>query len=413
MNEKKVRLGFIGVGGNGKNLLKHSLKIEYVEIPAICDLKEENLHTAQSLVEESGRRKPEGYYEHKESFRDLLAREDLDGVVISTPWRLHIPMAIATVKSGKYAATEVGPASSIEECWELVKTSEETGMPCMILENHCYNRDCMAVLSMVRKGLFGELIHCQCGYQHELRRRIVKGKGTGVELEGGGDFRTHQNRKRNADLYPTHGIGPVAEFLNINRGNRFVYLTSTATKSRGLHDWTVENLGKEHPYADIDWAIGDVVTTVIKCYNGETVIINHDCSLPRPYSNMRRVQGTKGIWMEDNNSIYLEGRSPEHKWESFDKYQTEFEHPLWQKYIKEGIKAGHGGAGFLKVRAFVECIKRKISTPIDVYDTAIWMAITPLSEKSIALGSEPVYFPDFTQGKWMTNKPIFGLTEEY
>jgi predicted dehydrogenase len=413
-----VRLGFIGVGGHGIHLVRHALRLDYVTVPAICDVTERNLGRALDEVESSGRDRPEGYSAHEESYLDMVAREDLDGVLIATPWRLHIPMCIAAMRAGKYAATEVGPASSIQECRDLVKAFEETGKPCMLLENHCFDRWNMALLRMVREGVFGELIHCQCGYEHDLRARIVQGKGTGVALPEGGDYRTLQNRKRNADLYPTHGIGPVANWLDIDRGNRFAYLTSTASKSRGLAAWTHENLAPDSAPAAIDWATGDVVTTVIKCANGETVVVSFDTRLPRPYSNMRRLQGTRGIWLQDGNAsslgkstIYIDGRSPRHRWEPFGPYQEEFEHPLWRRYLREGVVGGHRGSDFLKVRAFADCVRDGLPTVIDAYDTASWMAISPLSERSIATGSRPVSFPDFTNGKWMYNKPIFGLTD--
>jgi predicted dehydrogenase len=407
------RIGFIGVGGRGSGLLNNILQVPSVQIRAICDIRPDNLAKAQAAVEKSGRERPAGYSKNEYSYLDLVARDDLDGVIIATPWQWHIRMAIAAMKAGKYAGMEVAPASSVEECWDLVKAHEDTGVPCMFLENCCYRRFAMAILNMVRKGIFGELVHCQCGYQHDLRQRIVMGKNTGVPVEGGGDFRTLYNRIRNGDLYPTHGIGPIANCLNIDRGNRFASLTSTATKSRGLHSWAVDNLPKDDPHTKIQWAHGDVITTVIKCQNGETVIVNHDTNLPRPYSNMYRVQGTKGLWMEDNHSIYIEGRSKPHQWERFDKYQEEFEHPLWKNYLRQGIQKGHSGIDFLEVRAFAEVSRRKLPPPIDVYDAASWMAISPLSERSIAMGSAPVPFPDFTNGKWMFNKPIFGLTSEY
>ena len=414
----KVRLGFIGVGGHGIDLVRHAIRLEYVAVPAICDITERNLDLALDEVEKSGRERPKGYSAHEESYLEMVARDDLDGVLIATPWRWHIPMCIAAMRAGKYAATEVGPASSVEECWDLIKAYEESGKPCMLLENHCYDRWNMALLRMVREGVFGELVHCQCGYEHDLRARIVQGKGTGVVLPEGGDYRTLQNKRRNADLYPTHGIGPVANWLDIDRGNRFSYLTSTASKSRGLAAWTRENLGERHASAGIDWAAGDVVTTVIKCANGETITVSFDTRLPRPYSNMRRLQGTKGIWLQDGDAtslarstIYIDGRSPNHRWEPFEPYQKGFEHPLWQSYLHEGVVGGHRGSGYLKVRAFADCVRGGLPTPIDAYDTASWRAISPLSERSIATGSQPVHFPDFTSGRWMQSKPIFGLTD--
>jgi len=411
---EKVRLGFIGVGGQGTGLLRMCLSMDDVEVPAICDIDVEALNRAKSLVEKSGRKTPEGYSKNEYDYKNLVTRDDLDGVIIATPWVWHTPMAVDTMRAGKYCAPEVWGAGSVEEVWQLVKASEETGMPCMMLENHCYDRDSMAVLNMVRQGLFGELLHCQCGYQHDLRGvKFRPGVQFGEGAEGEARWRTEHSIKRNGDLYPTHGIGPIANCLDIDRGNRFVTLTATATKSRGLHEYIVDRVGEEHPYADVDFALGDIVTTVIKCANGETVVINHDTNLPRPYSNMYRVQGTKGVWMEDNMSIYLDGVSPEHEWENFEPYMKKYEHPLWNNFLTEGVRGGHGGAGFLKTRAFVECVKRQIPTPIDVYDTASWVVISPLTEYSVAKGSEPVEFPDFTAGRWMRKKPIFGLSGEY
>jgi len=411
---EEVRLGFIGVGGQGTGLLRMCLTMDDVEVPAVCDIDEEALQRAQSLVEKSGRNRPEGYSKDEYDYKNLVVRDDLDGIIIATPWVWHTPMAVDTMRAGKYCAPEVWGAASVDEVWQLVKASEETGMPCMMLENHCYDRDSMAVLNMVRRGLFGDLIHCQCGYQHDLRGvKFRPGVQFGEGAQGEARWRTEHSIKRNGDLYPTHGIGPIANCLDIDRGNRFVTLTATATKSRGLHQYIVDQEGEEHPYADIKFALGDIVTTVIKCANGETVVINHDTNLPRPYSNMYRVQGTKGLWMEDNMSIYLEGISPEHEWEPFDSYMQKYEHPLWKNFLQEGVRGGHGGAGYLKTRAFVECVKCQIPTPIDVYDTASWVVISPLTEYSVAMGSEPVEFPDFTAGRWMRRKPIFGLTGEY
>jgi hypothetical protein len=258
--------------------------------------------------------------------------------------------------------------------------------------------------------LLGELIHCRGGYLHDLRGRIVKGKGTGVELPGGGDYRTRQNRTRNGDIYPTHGLGPLAKCLDINCGNRFISIASTASKSRGLHQWTVENLGAEHNYADIRWAMGDIVTSTIRCGNGETVLLTHDCALPRPKTFQWLVQGTKGIYSEETNGVHIDRRSPGHNWEPFEKYQEEFEHPLWKEYVKTGVKGGHDGSDFLELRAFVDCVRNKRPAPIDAYDMAVWMAVTPLSEQSIAAGGAPVDFPDFTNGRWMATEPFFALT---
>jgi len=418
----KVRLGLIGVGLRGTSHLKMVLRRNDVEVNAICDIDKSAALRAVEIVRKSRGREPAVYSKGEEDFRNLVKRNDLDGVIISTPWRWHAPMAIATMKANKYVGLEVPALLTLDEAWNLVKTFESTGSHCMFLENVCYRRDVMTILHMVRKGLFGELIHCHCGYQHDLRDiKFNDGKkphGVGVEFGDKGineaKWRTQHSIDRNGDIYPTHGVGPVATMLNINRGNRFVSLTSTATKSRGLHNYIVEHGGSSHPNANIKFKLGDIVITVIQCANGETVVVSHDTNLPRPYSLNFRVQGTKGLWMRDNGSIYLEGESSEsHQWESFERYEKTYDHPLWKKHERDAEGAGHGGMDFFIMHAFIESVKRNIAPPIDVYDAVTWSAISPLSEMSIANGSNSVNFPDFTHGSWKANKPIFGLTDDY
>jgi predicted dehydrogenase len=393
-NSNEVVLGVIGLGGRGRGLSKILLDMEDVSIPAICDVLDDRVQTAADQFESLGHPRPQGYSDYKE----LLARDDIQGVIIATSWTTHAMIAVDAMKAGKYTASEVGGASSLEECWELVRTSEQTGIPCMMLENCCYGRNEMALLNMVKKGIFGELIHCQCGYEHDLREEVAMG----IENR---HYRIHNYLNRNGDVYPTHGLGPVAKYLNINRGNRFLTLSSMTSKARGLHNWVMDNLGESHPLAEADFTQGDVATTMIKCAHGETIMVIHDTTLPRPYSRAGRVQGTKGIWMEDNNSIYIEGRSQEHTWEAFDKYLDEYEHPLWREYIKMGVRGSHGGMDYLCLRAFIESVKAGLPMPIDVYDMATWMAVTVLSEQSVAQGGHPMPFPDFTKGRWI-NRPL-------
>lgn len=388
-NGQKVRLGVIGMSGRGSSLTRNLLFMDDVEIVAVCDLYEDRIQNGINIVEKSRQTKPDGY----KDYRDLLARDDIDGVIIATSWTAHASIAIASMKAGKYTATEVGPAASLQECWDLVRTSEETGMPCMLLENACYGREEMAVLNMVKKGLFGELIHCQCGYQHDLRDEVA----LGVENR---HYRLQNYLNRDGDVYPTHGIGPMAKYLGINRGNRFVTLSSMSTKARGINAWAVEHLGEDHIAATSNFALGDVVTTMIKCLNGETVLIVHDTSLPRPYSRAGRVQGTKGIWMEDLQSVHFDGKSPAHAWEPLSTYLEEHEHPLWKQFIEDGVRGGHGGMDYLCLSGFVESIAKQTAPPIDVYDAVTWRAISVLSEQSISLGGSAVPFPDFTNGKW-------------
>ena len=368
-----------------------------------------------------GKKKALEFTGSDQAYLKMIELENLDGVIIATPWLWHTRMAVDTMKAGKYAGVEVSAANTLEECWDLVNTQEETGIPVMILENVCYRRDVMAVMQMVRENLFGELLHLECGYQHDLRGvkfndgQSAYGKGVEFGEKGFSEarWRTEHSVKRNGDIYPTHGIGPVGNYLNINRGNRFTYLTATATKARGLHKYIVDNAGEDHPNAKVKFKLGDIITTVIRTANDETITVQHDTNSPRPYSLGFRVQGTEGIWMDLNKSIYIEGQSPEHRWEEAQPYLEKYDHPLWKKYENDATGAGHGGMDFFVVHAFVESIKRKTSTPLDAYDAAAWSAITPLSEESIAGGSKPVDFPDFTRGRWMTRKPIFALDDSY
>ena len=227
-------------------------------------------------------------------------------------------------------------------------------------------------------------------------------------------WRTKHSVHRNGDLYPTHGIGPLAHMLNINHGNRFLSLCSFATKTRGLHDYIVKKGGENHPNAKVEFKLGDVVTTQIKCVNGETILLQHDTNLPRPYSLGFRVQGTKGLWMDVNHSLYLEGLSKKNdEWEEAAGWLEKYDHPLWQRWSKETNGAGHGGMDFFVLHAFIESIKNNQPTPMDVYDAAAWSAITPLSERSIELGNQTVDFPDFTGGQWMYRKNNFALTDEF
>ncbi|MEE9133138.1 MAG: Gfo/Idh/MocA family oxidoreductase, partial [Gemmatimonadota bacterium] len=415
VKDKKVKLGILGVGLRGTWHLRLCLQRDDVEVKAVCDIVPEKVERARQIVDEAGGKKPKGYSGGEEDFLNLLDREKLDAVIIASPWLWHTPMAVAAMKNGMAVGVEVPAAVTVKECWDLVDTSEQTGMPCMLMENVCYRRDVMAVLNMVRQGMFGELIHCRCGYQHDLRAiKFQPGAEYGQQGQNESVWRTEHSIKRNGDIYPTHGVGPVAKMLNINSGNKFLTLTSMATKSRGLHNYIVAVGGEDHPNAKIEFALGDIVTTMIKCSGGETIIVSHDTNLPRPYSLNFRVQGTRGIWTVDNSSIYLEGVSPEpHRWEPFAKYQEEYDHPLWKRYASRAEGSGHGGMDFFVLNAFIESVKRGVEPPIDVYDAAAWSVISPLSERSVAEGGEPMSFPDFTRGKWVTRRKIFGLSGEF
>ena len=422
---QKLQIGVIGTGLRGQWMVKLFLKRPDVDIVAICDIDKNMIERTKEIFNSAKRPLPKIYNSGNDDYLNLLANEDLDGVNIATPWRWHHPMAIAAMNNGINVGVEVPAALTVSDCWDLVNTSEKTGKLCMIMENVCYRRDVMAVLNMVRKDLFGEILHLQGGYQHDLRHvKFNNGKqpyGGGVEFGEKGfsesKWRTQHSIDKNADLYPTHGLGPVSPMIDINRGNRMTHLTSTSTQSRGLKKYIVDIGGKNHPNSKIDFKLGDIVTTVIKCEKGQTIVLSHDTNSPRPYSLNFRVQGTKGIWMKDNKSIYIEGASPQsHRWESDEKYMEEFDHPLWKRFsnAKEDLsQAGHGGMDFFIARAFLESLKSENNPVIDVYDAASMSVIVPLSESSISSGSKPMNIPDFTRGKWKKNKPIFGFDDRF
>lgn len=418
----KVKIAIIGVGLRGQNHMELLLKREDVELVAICDIEPRMLNSAKAAIAKSGKPMPRIYTGDENSWKKMLELKGLQSVLIATPWEWHKEMIIKSIEAGiKYIATEVILGITLQDHWDVVQAAETNNAHVMMLENVCYRRDVLAALNMVRQGLFGEIVHLQGGYQHDLREVKfndgIKPYGGGVEFNEKGfseaRWRTNHSVYRNGDLYPTHGIGPVANCIDINRGNRFLKLNSFATKSRGLHNYIVKNGGESHPNAKVNFRLGDIVTTTIDCAKGETIILQHDTNLPRPYSLGFRVQGTKGLWMDINKSVYIEGLSKPHEWDPAKQWLDKYDHPLWKKYGSDAQGAGHGGMDFFVLHAFIESIKRNTTTPLDVYDAAAWSAITPLSEQSIEMGNETIDFPDFTSGKWMQRKPIFALNDDY
>jgi predicted dehydrogenase len=411
---KKLKIGLIGVGVRGTNHLNNLLSRVDCNIIAICDIDPKRISIAQGLIIGKGQEKSTVFGKYDYDYRNLLALKDLDAIIISTPWLWHTKMAKDSMKAGKYTALEVSAANTIEECWDLVNVHEETGSHLMILENVCYRRDILAVLNMVKKNVFGELLHFRCGYQHDLRfvkfndGKTAFGKGAEFGEKGISEsaWRTQHSLLQNADVYPTHGIGPIAVMCDINRGNRFVSMTSQATKGVGLNKYIEDLGGKDHPNAKLKFKQGDIITSTIDTANGETIIVTHDCNSPRPYSLGFRVQGSKGLWEVDGDRIYIEGKAEKpHQWDDATKWLEEYDHPLWKKFGAHAAGAGHGGMDFFIINAFIESVKQNIAPPLDAYDAAAWSAITPLSEISIANNGEPQDFPDFTRGDWVKRTP--------
>jgi predicted dehydrogenase len=399
---EEVRIGFIGVGARGTSHVREFLKLDRAALKAVCDIVPERVERAQALIAKTGRPAPEGYSRGEYDYRRLCAREDLDLVVISTPWEWHTPMCVDAMKAGKHAAVEVPAAITLEECWQLVETAEKTGRQCIQMENCNYDRIELMAHLMARRGLLGELVHAECGYLHDLRESKLRLR------DGKPGWRTEHSLRRNADLYPTHGLGPVAQTLNINRGNLFDHMVSLASKSASLHDFALRRYGPASPQAQWKFALGDVVSTLIRTRSGETILVTHDTNTPRPYSRRYLLQGTRGILQKyPTPLVYLDGRSPNDEWEDLiERYAAEFEHPLWKALSEKARGAGHGGMDFIMNYRILQCLLRGEPMEMDVYDAAALSAVIELSERSIAGRGKTVDFPDFTRGKWKERPPV-------
>ena len=396
--KEQLKIGVVGLGGRGTSLLEAvMIPMEDISIIGVCDKYEDRRTHAAQMVKEKKGNEPLCTAD----YREILALDELDALVVTTSWADHLQPAIDAMKAGKRVAMEVGGAYSLDQLWQLVHTSEETGIPCMMLENCCYGRDELMVRNMVEQGVFGEIVHCQGGYHHDLRSEISFGRENR-------HYRLDNYKNRNCENYPTHELGPIAKILNINHGNRMISLSSVASKSRGLNDYLKREKGDEYDITNYPFAQGDVVTTTIRCAHGETIVLTLDTTLPRAYSRGFHIQGTRAMYMEDNRSLFIDGVHNKYdfnwkdQWNNVEEYRGQYEHPIWKQYLAEGIKGGHDGMDWLVFRAFFESVMKDEEPPIDVYDTAAWMCISALSENSIAMGGLPVAIPDFTNGKWIT-----------
>ena len=395
-----VRVGFVGVGGMGTTHVRNYLNIDGVQIKAICDIVPEKVERAQKLVEAAGQPRPTGYSQGPTDFERLCETEDLDLVMNATPWEWHVPVCVSAMKNGKHTATEVPAAMSIEDCWALVETAEKYGRHCQMMENCCYDRIELMTLHMVRKGVLGEILHAEAGYLHDLR-------GIKFSNEGEGLWRRAWAQKMNGNLYPTHGLGPVAQCMNINRGDAFDFIVSLSSPGRGLHEYAIEKFGPDSPQAAEKYVLGDVNTSLIKTKLGKTIILIHDTNLPRPYSRINLVQGTKGIAHKYPDRVYIEGKAARaHQWDEFQKFAAEFEHPLWQAIAARGEGRGHGGMDYIEDYRLIWSLRHGEPLDQDIYDAAAWSAIVGTSCKSTARNGKPIEIPDFTRGKWRTNPPL-------
>ena len=406
--EKKLKFGLVGLGGRGYGMLNTLMCVEKAEIVAVCDVYEDRVEKGVKRVEKARNVTPVAYTD----FTKLLEDENVEAVLIATSWDEHIRMAIQSMRAGKITACEVGGAYDVEECWELVRSYEETKTPIMFLENCCFSKFELLSTTLARLGMLGEVVHCHGAYSHDLRDEICGGI---VNRH----YRLDNYKKRNCENYPTHEIGPIAKLLDINRGNKFTTLVSYASKAVGLEEFTRDARNPDKSLIGAKFAQGDIVTTMLKCANGETVTITLDTTLPKYYSREFTVRGTKGLCMQETNMILLEGKDDMHEfWEPeriIEKHlnnANEYEDylpGLWRNITQEEREAGHGGMDYLMLKTFVHTALKGEEMPIDVYDMATWSSIVALTDQSIALGS-PVAVPDFTRGKWI-KRPRKDVTE--
>ena len=398
---KKVTLGLIGLGARGIGLLKTVfLHHEDVDFAIVCDVYEDRCQEAAEIIEKSGRPRPQTTLD----YQDILKMENVDAVILCTSWENHLNLAIEFMEAGKYVGCEVGGAYTVQECWKIVEAYERTRVPVMLLENCVYGRDEMMVYHMSEMGVLGTIVHCEGGYKHDLRDEVAFGRENR-------HYRLDNYIHRNTENYPTHELGPIAKVLHINRGNRMLTLTAMASRAAGMKEYIKNNKADDEVLMNTEFRQGDVVNTIITCANGETILLTLDTTLPRYYSRGFTVQGTKGMYFEDNQSLFIDGEehAKDHfewkkHWGNMEEYREKYEHPVWKKYMAEGIKEGHGGMDWLVFCDFVESVQNQSEVPIDVYDLAAWMSISALAEQSIALGGQPVAIPDFTNGMWIKRK---------
>jgi predicted dehydrogenase len=394
----RVRIGYVGVGLQGSGHVSNLLKVEGCVISAVCDIVPEKVERIQKQVEAAGFPRPKGFSNGPHDF-ERLCQEDLDLVYTATPWEFHVPVCRAAMKNGKHAATEVPMAYRTEDLWELVETSEKLQKHCVMMENCCYGQTEMMILHMVRKGVFGELLHCEGGYLHDLRAIKFENANEGL-------WRRAHAQQRNANLYPTHGLGPIAQCMNITRGDRFDFLVSMSSKTRGLELFAKSHFPDADPRRSEKFKLGDVNVSLIRTVNGCTIYLGHNCDSPRPYSRINTVQGTKAITTGYPDRIYIEGVSPNDEWEPIGNYTAQWEHPLWKREEEKSKGAGHGGMDFLEDLRLIENLNKGEPLDQDIYDSAAWSVMGPLSERSVAENGKPQDVPDFTRGAWKTRAPL-------
>ncbi|MFN8646579.1 MAG: Gfo/Idh/MocA family oxidoreductase [Gemmatimonadales bacterium] len=394
----RVRVGFVGVGGMGSVHVENLLALEGVELRAVCDIREAHARRASEKVVAAGQPAPALYTRGPRDFERMCAEADLDLVYTATPWEWHVPVMLAALRHGRHAATEVPAAMSLDDCWALVEAAEKHQRHCVMMENCNYDRFELMALHLVRQGLLGEVLHGEAAYLHDLREIKFSAEGEGL-------WRRAWSITRNGNLYPTHGLGPVANCMDINRGDRFLRVTSMSSPSRGLQAWREEHLPADDPRRSERYILGDQNVSLIQTARGRTIYLAHNTNNPRPYSRLQLLQGTRGIVSGWPHRVHLEGRTPGHGWEDAETYYPEFDHPLWRSEKIQQMDRGHGGMDFLEDYRLIACLRAGLPTDANVYDAAALSSMVELSVRSVAQQGRPQEVPDFTRGRWRSWQP--------
>lgn len=392
----QVKVGFIGVGSRGSfhTTLINAL-LPKAKITAVCDIQLDQAQKVTEKLKKSGQT-PRTYGGKADSWKEMIKQDDLDLIIIATPWEDHASMAVAAMRAGKHVAVEVPGAVTLQECWDMVNTAEETQLNCMMLENVCYGDEELWILNMVHAGLFGTLTYGEAAYIHDLKEALFK-KDSYYH-----DWRIRHNLAFDGNLYPTHGLGPVAQYMNIGRGDRFDYMVSMSSPQASMTEYSLEVNSDNEFYNRSDFKHGDMNNTLIKTAQGRTILVQHDVVTPRPYSRKNVLAGTKAFHEGYPSRFSMKGKG--HDWltgEELKKIQEKYKHPIWNQLKDEIAKnGGHGGMDFVMMYRLIDCLNRGVALDMDVYDGADWSVVTALSQVSLDLGSVPVRFPDFTRGKW-------------
>jgi hypothetical protein len=406
---ERVRTAFIGCGGRGSSLLGDVLAIDFTEVVAVCDKRPERAEAAAKRVEKARGKRPAVFGGTEQIWEKLCELDGIDVVYVATPWEWHVPMAVRSMERGKHAFVEVSAAVTIDECWQLVDTSERTQRHCLILENCCYGENELFVLNMAREGVFGDLTHAECAYIHDLR-------GLLFDLNGEGGWRRNFHIQYDGNLYPTHGLGPVAQYLGIGRGDQFKFLVSMSSPEKGLSKWRQDHTPNGGRHADEKYIDGDMNTSLVKTELGRTIMIQHDVISPRPYSRINALSGTGATFFDyparlavNAPKTYGLAAGGSHEWlgdADMAAMRAKFTHPLWRKLAERAKNSGHGGMDFVENWRHLDCLRRGLTPDISVYDAAAWSCIIEISSLSVATGSVPVTIPDFTRGLWKTLPPL-------